>query len=261
MKVTVSRQELAAALLFASIDETRYVINGVLIEVRAGKQPLIVATDGRRLVSIESVAAQDEPDCIEDHSFVLSPGFIKPICALVRTLGSKELPWLTLDVTPGSKKVGVAHVGGFFTLECRELALIDSPYPNWRGSVPAKSKKREPVTHIGINASFVGDFSKAAKILGSNTPVIQMSLVGKEASVEIVLSGVTNFYGLVMQCVPDESVEYQPEFLAIVKAFPMPQESEDEKILEDIEAVPDPETAPEPAAKKKRTRKKEKVEA
>lgn len=33
MKIIITRQELKAALLFASNDESRFVLNGVLIEV------------------------------------------------------------------------------------------------------------------------------------------------------------------------------------------------------------------------------------
>ncbi len=48
-----SRTPLAAnaARLFASTDESRYILNGVLVEVR-GSDALLVATDGRTMAVI-----------------------------------------------------------------------------------------------------------------------------------------------------------------------------------------------------------------
>lgn len=233
MKIIVSRQELQAALLFASTDETRYVITGVNVEVKSGAKPLLVATDGRRLVAIETVAEQAAEELFDhEHALLLRPDFVKPIVALSKAFGGKLYPWICFESDPGSKRVHVSLVGGHVFLEAEQDALIEGEFPNWRAAVPAKNRKREPITDIGLNAEYVGDFAKAAKALGAESPLIQMNLVGKEAQVEVKLMGLPNFYGLVMQCGLQNGVEYQPEFLKIVEQF--------------AEETPDAEPEPEP---------------
>lgn len=61
MKIIVSRNELLAALIFSSDDETRFVLNGVCVEVSPRSlKPTLITTDGRRLAVIESQAEQSE---------------------------------------------------------------------------------------------------------------------------------------------------------------------------------------------------------
>lgn len=227
MKIIVTRQELQAVKLFASTDGTRYVITGVNIEVRPNAVPVLVATDGRRLVAIETVA-QQEDKFTQSRSLLLRPDFIGPVCALLKAFGGKLFPWICFEHNPGSKRVIVTLIGGHIALDVEEGAIIEGEFPNWRQVLPAKIKHREPITDIGLNAELIGDFAKAAKILEADSPVIQMNLVGKEQQVEVKLKALPNFYGLVMQCKLDESIEYQPEFVAIVDQFTK-EESSDEK--------------------------------
>jgi hypothetical protein len=68
----------------------------------------------------------------------------------------------------------------------------------------------------------IGDFAKAAKLMESGTPIVQMNLIGKEQAIEVRLYSLPQFYGLVMPCKVDDSIDYQPEFLAVTKLFPEP---------------------------------------
>lgn len=227
MKIVVSRTELAAAMLFASTDDARYIINGILIEVQAfALKPILVATDGRRLVSIESEAEQAD-DFKTSKSFILKPDVIRAFVSMSKAFGGKMFPWICFEIT-GSKRIIVTLIGGKIALDVEEGALIEGEFPNWRTCIPAKSKKREAITDLGVNAEFIGDFARAAKVLGAESPIVQMNLVGKEQSVEVKLAGIPNFYGLLMQCKVDENAEYQPEFLNIVKQFDEEKESEEQ---------------------------------
>jgi hypothetical protein len=217
MKVIVHRNELLAALLFASTDETRYQLCSVLIEVRAARQPTVVATDGRRLVCIESEAEQLKDELTDDHQILLRSDFVKPICALSKALGGKLYPWLQIENKPGSRRVFVSSVGGDFYLESEETALVEGEYPNWRQCLPSKKAQKVGITAIALNSEQIADFARAAKVLEAKTPIIQMHLVGKEQQVEVRILGEDNFYGLVMQCKLDEEMEYQPEFVSIVE--------------------------------------------
>lgn len=234
MKATITRQELLTALLFASTDESRYVLNGVCLSARRNK-PILVSTDGRRLCVIETTAEQPVESDGDDREIVLRGEFIRAIAALSKAVGGKLFPWIEIQNKPGSQRVQVSIVGGKCFLESEEGALIDSDFPNWRQVVPSKRAPREPVSEIGLNTEYVGDYAKAAKILECETPIVQMALVGKESAIEVKLIGRPNFYGLVMQCKLQEGTEYQPEFLGIVRDFPKPEpatEPEEKEVVD-----------------------------
>jgi hypothetical protein len=232
MKITVSRQELSAALLFASTDESRYVLNGVLIECRTAgvSKPTLVATDGRRLAVIETIADQDF-DEREDRSLLLKADFIKPLCSLSKSLGGKNNPWIQFSNKAGSNQVRAVFVGSNCVVDVEDGALIEGQFPNWRQILPAKNSVRRPINDLGINSEMVGDFAKAAKIMESETPIIQMNLIGKEAAIEVRLCSLPSFYGLIMPCKADESIDYQPEFLQVSKLFPPPKPDEEKPMV------------------------------
>lgn len=228
MHIIVSRGELQAALLFASNDESRWILNSVVVEVQRGKaKPNIIATDARRLVVIETLAEQKDRFS-RDHQLVMNAGFIKAICAMSKALGGKLFPWIQFKNEPGSKRVFIEFVGSDFYMEAEKGILVEGDYPGWRQVLPSTRKSaRVGITDLGMNAEFVGDFAKAAKFLNpKSAPTIQMNLVGKEQQVEVKIPGLDHFYGLVMQCKLDESVDYQPEFVSIVNDLPPPPEPE-----------------------------------
>lgn len=240
MKIVVSRQELLAAALFVSNDESRHVLNGVSIEVRPGmEKPLIVATDGRRLAVIESLAQQNEESLnakgvfTENHSLLLRADFLKIITLLSNKAGGKLYPWILLENKKFSDRLEVSIIGAPVFLAIDKGAFIEGTYPKWRDVLPARELVREPINEIALNAEYVGDFSKAAKILEATSPAVQMNLVGKEGAIEVKLSGLPAFYGLIMQCKLQDEVEYQPEFLAIVRDLPVKTEEPEEE--DDVE--------------------------
>lgn len=215
-----------AASLFASTDESRFILNGIQIEVTPGKKPTIITTDGRRLCVIETLAEQAE-EFASEHTFILRSDFAKPLCSLSKAIGGKLFPWIAISNKSGSEEVTAEIVGGDCFLDVHKNALVEGVYPNWRQTIPKRSKKeRTPITDLGINSEFVGDFAKAAKMLESKTAVVQMSLTGEGHAIEVKLAGVSNFYGLIMPCRADESVDYQPEFLQITKQIEQPEPEE-----------------------------------
>lgn len=229
MKIIIARQELQAAMLFASNDESRFILNGVQIEVRRRKTPVVVACDGRRLVAIET-SAQQEEEFEASHSLNIRPDFVKLFVAISKACGGKLFPWICLENNPGSKRVVVSLIGGKVLFDIEEGALIEGEYPDWRKALPGKLQEREPISEIGLNAEFIGDFAKAAKVLEADNPIVQMNLVGKEAQVEVKIKSLPYFYGLVMQCKLDESIDYQPEFVQIVNDLPKEEPDEASKV-------------------------------
>lgn len=219
MKITLSRKELSAALLFASTDETRFSITGIQVEMR-GDQPTLIATDGRRLVVIESTADQGDGYDHSKSGLILRADFVKPLCALSKAIGGETLPWLTFELAEGSKRVQVQIVGREFFVDAHDGGLIEAAFPDWRAVIPPRSAVRSPLAEIALNAEMVGDFAKAAKLMGSSTSVVQFNIVDTDQKIEVKLSTLDNFYGLLMPCRLDTTIEFQPEFLGIAKMFP-----------------------------------------
>lgn len=216
-----------AALLFASTDESRFVLNGLCITYRPGRKPIAVSTDGRRLCVIESIAEQ-APESVtgkDERQIIINAAFVKPICALNKTLDRSEgkiFPLITFENKAGSSRLFAAILRDEVHIEAESGAIIEGNYPNWKDVVPSKRAERQPVSKLGMNAKYVGDFAKASKIFERDIPQVQMSLVGKDSAIEIVIPGVPNFYGLFMPVKTDDSTEFQPEFLGIVEGMPKP---------------------------------------
>lgn len=211
MKVTISVKELLAANVFSSDDESRYVLNGILIEAKPKALPLLVATDGRRLAVIETQAEQESLPDVE-FSFVLQKHFIKAIHSLAKLVSIKLFPLVTIEANPGSKRALFHFMAGKHVLDIEDGALIEGTYPAWREVVPTGDKT--PISQLGVNSEFVGDFAKAAKFLDVSDPLIQLNIFSQEGAMEIRMAQKPNFYAVLMPCKIDD-MEYQPEFLGI----------------------------------------------
>lgn len=225
MKFTISRNELRAAMIFASKDDTRFTLCGVLVEVDPLKhaKPLLVSTDGRELAVIESIAEQ--PAQVGVGSFLFSSDFLKPIAALSKTIGGKIYPWIEFDVTEMSKACAIELVGRDCRLEVAQGALIEGEFPMWRRVLPSKKALRQPLNDLAINSELMANFAKAAKELNAN-PVLQMNLISEESGIEVRITASLQFYGLIMPCKTDKETEYQPEFLGIIKDLPTIEKEE-----------------------------------
>lgn len=219
MKITVSRQELTAALIFTSKDESRFTLNGVQIEASKKFKPKLISTDGRRLTVIQTLAEQEQ-EFESDHSFILHPHIVKLFCQISKVCGGKLLPWITIENEPGSKKVVASVVGANSVFKIEDGALIEGEYPNWRKVVPSDDAPRKLIKDIALNAEFIGDYAKAIKALEGETNAIAMNLIGNDKQIEVKISDLENFYSLVMPCkLTEEDRNYQPEFLEITKSF------------------------------------------
>lgn len=214
MKITLQLNEIAAAILFASTDETRYVLCGCNIEMRPGKQPLIVATNGRTLCAI-STAAKQESDCAEPCSAILSRRILETI----------------LRLTPKKRKVvdveiGAPDVSGSQSLICpcsTEITIsakcIFGQFPNWRLTVPINTATA--TGDISLNSELVSLFGRAAKALGVEA-ALRLRFRDKGGVVEIKLSKAQNFFGLLMPMNGGGEEIWQPDFLDLPKPAPLP---------------------------------------
>ncbi len=112
-----------------SQDESRYVLNGVLLSFKENKLT-VVATDGRRLALVE----QELEFPPSNESEVILP--TKAVNELQRVLGGDE----PLTVYLSENQI-VFDLGHIVVLS----KLIDGKYPNYRQVIPAEAKERVTV--------------------------------------------------------------------------------------------------------------------
>ncbi len=191
----VFREMMKKTAYAASTDETRHVLNGVLLSFRAGKLT-VVATDGRRLAFVEhevEVPKEAEIDMILPN---------KTVAELMHVL----------------KDEGELHVYGrenqiMFEMKDSLVAskLVEGTYPNYRQVIPAQSDERITISRESLLTALrrvalvTSDKSNAMKLtFGKNKVVVSMTTpdVGEaRETVPIKYSG------------KDLTVAFNPEFM------------------------------------------------
>jgi DNA polymerase-3 subunit beta len=164
----VFKEMLRKTSYAASADETRYVLNGVLLSFKGGKLTM-VATDGRRLALVEH-----EVEFAKDaEADVILPS--KAVNELVHTLKDD-----------GSLRIVIADNQAMFEFDDTSLCskLIDGTYPSFRQVVPDKCEERITIEREGMlnalkrvslvttdksNATKL-TFSKNRLVISTNTP-------------------------------------------------------------------------------------------
>lgn len=194
-------------MLFASVDESRYVLISVHFDL-SGLLPLMVATDGRRLCVIETEADQKEFTPGATQSFSLSTDFLKPLCAF----GKSQSTILEIDYH-GPKRAVFTLNEGKCTVDCEDGAIIEPEYPKWRSTIPTKTDTA-PVPFLAFNSALMADFSKAAKLLRADSG-LKMNLISPGSAIEVLIDGNPKFYGLIMPMRLEEPPKWQPEFLLV----------------------------------------------
>lgn len=130
----VFREMLRTTAYAASNDETRYVLNGVLLSFK-GDKLTAVATDGRRLALVDHEV--EFPSSAEGELVVPS----KTVAELVKTLGGEG----PLKIQTSENQVAFE----FTTLNASRMLvvskLIDGNYPNFRQVIPSHTEERIPI--------------------------------------------------------------------------------------------------------------------
>lgn len=152
---------LRVVATMSSTDDTRYVINGVLVEFKPGSSTLIVSTDGRRLCRHESDWSEGE----EAGSFIIPSRLISAIPAT----------WTKcqMEFNPGNDSImfwkdtgydrGLISVQGF---------AIDGNFPTWRMVVPSPMPTEFPAKKVSLNPQYLADALQAIRDLGSTSATI-----------------------------------------------------------------------------------------
>jgi DNA polymerase-3 subunit beta len=182
------REMLRKTSYAASTDETRFVLNGVLLSFREGKLTM-VATDGRRLALIENeVEFPDEAEA----DLILPSKAVQELLHVLRDEGEIKIYAKENQIVFEFDRVLVAS------------KLIDGTYPNYRQVIPTQCEERVTVeretllTALKRTSLLASDKSNATKltfsenrlIVSTNTPeigeareTVAIKYGGKEISV------------------------------------------------------------------------------
>lgn len=180
MQTTINLGALLAVSKAASKEETRYYLNGVLIEARE-RHVTYVASDGHILI-----AAREDLDGARDTPLI--GDFIIPLNIITRfkLAQLKKFPFAVL-----SKKGDNMAIE--FNGERIEFLPIDGTFPDWRRVIPSKISGDT----AQFNPALLSRLSAAKKIFGE-TELITIAHNGSAPAVVSFGADTKNAFGIVM---------------------------------------------------------------
>lgn len=153
----INLRVLAAFHLFASKDETRYMLQGVCIELEE-RHTTYVATDGHRIITRRDELSNDEPS-----NTLLGVHIIPtPHCALFKP--EKDAEGRALLFSNGTR------VTIQYGMEEHTFPALEGDYPDWRKSIP---KGKPTGVRAQFNLKLLIDLHKLCKLLELGQPIIE----------------------------------------------------------------------------------------
>ena len=205
MKIKINRNTLIAMQMLAGTDASRYVLNGINIEVTKTRC-ILTATDGRRLGSICEGEVIEPPEKPTSFIVAIDSAILK---ALPKSSTKACHPGdIILSMNGDGKTVSFAPLGKGekkFSCEC-----IEGNYPKWRQVVP-KGNLATPVDPC-FNWRLLEGFTKAADMLvGRRDTGIQMRQSDNKSPMLVFIKSRPEFVGVLMpmhmpensSCAPD----------------------------------------------------------
>ena len=205
MKITLTRNEIQAALLFASRDQTRYTLCSLHVEIKPELPPLLVTTDGRRLCCIKASCPDELPTVAE--SVTLDAEFLKQACQISSAAGRKNN--LIYIETDGEK--ATATVIGAGVSFSKDKGVLNGYYPGWKQVLPDLNQ-RKAINGISLNAHYLADYAKAKTLLGLRESSLQINFADDLSPVEIQFHGCDYFYSVLMPMKPEAGTSRPLDF-------------------------------------------------
>lgn len=195
---TINLRILAAAVPFASKDETHYYLNGVCLEIEP-RAVTYIATDGHRMIAYrDEKQDEDSPDNLLLGTFIIPTPHCKP--HKIEKDDSAEAKIF------GSPRLTIAYDFCDVT-----FLPIDGIYPDWRKTIPAGLAS-------GVLAQFSLDYLAAFKkfAAAADLPAPFVAHNGVEAPATIWFPGREDVIGIVMPLkMPDQLGRVAPEWSRI----------------------------------------------
>ncbi|MCF7853428.1 MAG: DNA polymerase III subunit beta [Candidatus Pacebacteria bacterium] len=156
------RKILSKIQYAASTDETRHVLNGLLLTIRSGILTA-VATDGRRLALIERPL---DGDGVTDCDVILPP---KVVGELVKILDGKE------DLTVQFSESRAAFLLGQTLIVSK---LVEGNYPNYRQVIPSNFSQ----SAVFPRDPFAAALNRVAMVVSETSASLSLSLEKAKAT-------------------------------------------------------------------------------
>jgi len=149
MKITISHDTIKALLLIAPKSDTRYYLNGVCVDVRAGAATL-VATDGHRLLAVP--VAADNVESATDGQYIIPRDTLDAVKPVKISRGD-TLP-LAIEIVDARITITGATTATSPT--------VDGRFPDWRRVTPT-SANNEPAQY---QPEYIASFGKVGELFG-----------------------------------------------------------------------------------------------
>lgn len=166
MTITVPKNLLKAAFLFASKDPVRYILNTVqFLKRKTGV--LITACDGRRILTIKSTET-----LMEGADQVIIPRFRVP--------NRKGRVPSELDVV----EITSEKIRGRTVYVCDDAVIpeVTGEYPKWEQVF--RNLKPKPISEASLNPEFLADFGTAAKLIDGEPHIHLQTIDGGQILVK-----------------------------------------------------------------------------
>lgn len=177
---SINLRVLAAAAAFASKDEARYYLNGVLIEIEP-RAVTYVATDAARMIVYRSEVDDPEiPDNLLVGSFIIPTAQCKSFKLEKDDTGEAKIF--------GKGRLTIAH--DFVDIV---FAPIDGIYPDWRRVIP-----RGPASGLigQFNLKLLAEFTKFGAVIDHGSPFVAHN--GSAAPAMVWFPGAPHCFGTIM---------------------------------------------------------------
>ncbi len=179
----------------ASTDETRYILNGVLMSFK-GEKLTVVATDGRRLALIEQEV--EFPKSAEVDQVIPS----KTVDELIKNLGDE-----------GEIRINSSDTQVSFEFEHLLIVskLIEGTYPNFKQVIPAQCEERVAIEREG----FFTAVRRVSLLANDKSNSVRMSFNKNR----LEITAVTPEVGEALETVPIKyegkqvSIAFNPDFI------------------------------------------------
>jgi DNA polymerase-3 subunit beta len=188
------RKALGKVSYSTSEDETRHVLNGILLSVREGMMT-VAATDGRRLALVER---QLSGEVIADGDVILPAKVVSELGRMLEGEGE-----VTVRLSAGRASFEFGH-----TLLVSKL--VEGTYPNYRQVVPSTFAQSVAIPRV----AFADALNRVAMVVSESSAAVKLSL--KQA--EMVVSAMSAEVGEANEPV-DVSYEGEPIALAFNPLF------------------------------------------
>ncbi len=157
MDQAVVRESFSLTSFAISYDETRYVLNGVLVSVKGNKMRF-VATDGRRLAFIEKTFTNPTGKSFD---------MIVPMKAVQELL--KMLTWEgTVQIIPSQNQV-IFNMGQTFLVS----RLIEGHFPNYEQVIP----KDEKITSSSNREELLQAIRRTSLLTSPDSPAVKLDFI------------------------------------------------------------------------------------